>query len=170
MRKGRPSILHNSPTKIQLFDLVVVAGGSRGRPLKRNTCYSEFWTPKCLQSDLRMVPKKGQNCIQNRCQNCSKKVQENIPRIAPKWDPKWCPGGAKIDPRRSRGHPPGTGTSPGRPLDPPGPHFGSPGAPRDSILMPFWQALGLRPADLLLNSRSSWQQHPAEFLMNFGRQ
>ena len=134
-RKGRPSILNNSPMKIHLFDSVGAAGGSRERPLKRNTFYNEIRTPKCLQNDTEMDPKRIQNGIQKRCRNCFRKLCEIIPKNAPKWYPKWCPWGSKIMPRRSRGHPPGTGTSPGSPLEPPGPHFGSPGGARDTILL-----------------------------------
>ena len=46
-RKGRPSILNDSPMKIKLFDPVAVAGGSLGRPLKPNIIYQEIWASKC---------------------------------------------------------------------------------------------------------------------------
>ena len=62
-RKGRPSILDNSPMKIKLFDPVAVAQGSRGRPLKRNTFDDEVWASKCPQNDPKMNPKRVQNCI-----------------------------------------------------------------------------------------------------------
>ena len=65
-RKGRPSILNNSPMKIQLFDSVVVAGGSTGRALKRNTFQDEILPPKCLQIDSKMAPQKLQNGIKKR--------------------------------------------------------------------------------------------------------
>ena len=44
--------------KIHLFDSVGAAGGSRERPLKRNTFYNEIRTPKCLQNDTEMDPKR----------------------------------------------------------------------------------------------------------------
>ena len=56
-RKGRPSILNDSPMKIKLFDPVAVAGGSRGRPLKPNTFYKGIWASKCLENNPKIIPK-----------------------------------------------------------------------------------------------------------------
>ena len=64
-RKGRPSILNNPPMKIKLFDPVGVAGDSRGRPLKRITFHTAISTPKCVQNDPKMTPRKLQNRIKN---------------------------------------------------------------------------------------------------------
>ena len=134
-RKGGPSILNNPPSIFNGFGPVAVAEGSRGCPLKRKTFYNEIRTPKCLQNDSEMDSKRVQNGIKKRCRNCFRKLCEIIPTNAPNWYPKWCPWGSKIMPRRSRGHPPGTGTSPGAPLEPPGRHFGSTGGARDTILL-----------------------------------
>ena len=88
MRKGRPSILNNSPMKIMLFHPPDLPGSSRGRPLKRNNFLYEFWmakgpkmtpksTPKSLKMTLRIHaeivskrgPKKHQKLSQNDSQN-----------------------------------------------------------------------------------------------------
>ena len=82
--------------------------------------------------------------------------------MAPKWSPKWCPGGSEIEPRRTQGHPLGTGNCPGPPLDLPGPHFGSSGALRDIIFLHFVQTFGLRMAERLTNFGSGWQHHQQE--------
>ena len=122
-RRGRPSILNNSPMKIKLFDPVGVAGGSRGRPLKRNTFYNEIRTPKCLQNDTEMDPKRGQNGIQKRCRNCS----ENNAKLYQNMLQNGNQNGARGGPKSCPGAPEGTPRAPGPPRE-------VPWSPRDFIL------------------------------------
>ena len=62
-RKGRPSILNNSPIQIKLFDPVVMAGGSRGRHLKPNTFMKKFWDQNVSKMTPKMVSETAQNSI-----------------------------------------------------------------------------------------------------------
>ena len=79
---------------------------------------TQKWTPKGTKTASK---------------NYAKIACKNIPKNVSKSYPKGHPWGSKIEPRRSQAHPTGTGTSPGAPGDPPGPHFGSPGPPLDPI-------------------------------------
>ena len=104
--------------KIKLFD----PGGSHVRsgdaPENLTPFVSKFCHQNVCKTTQNWHPKATKTASKNDPEIALKKYYKTCQQILQNGTQNGARGGSEIEPRRSRGHPAGTGTSPGPPLDP----------------------------------------------------